>query len=228
MIYIFTPGLVFSFYPFPRVDFWKLTSRVLRFEYQGNSREEEATWRLLFFKRENGSGFRFVFISVSPRSTKETDLHIKAIKRRKNSWGNRSIHVSNARTAFCTVMCLCEFALVALLPKVSTIPIRLDINKPSEPRYSHLTADVCVAKTYTYTHTAELIIQRGRFRVARDRQEPRKRIDLDLSRHFTVNFVSTADETRIIRKTRTASVVASLPISYIAALQSCLILQSYF
>jgi len=87
---------------------------------------------------------------------------------------------------------------------------------------------VCCENIYTHTHTAELIIQRGRFRVARDRQEPRKRIDLDLSRHFMVNFVSTADETRIIRKTRTASVVASLPLSYIAALQSCLILQSYF
>jgi hypothetical protein len=64
-------------------------------------------------------------------------------------------------------------------------------------------ADVCVCTLRKHIHTlTELIIQKReerRFRVARDRREPRKRIDLDLSRHFMVNFVSTADETRIIR-----------------------------
>jgi hypothetical protein len=79
---------------------------------------------------------------------------------------------------------------------------------------------VCVAKTYRHTQTHRVNNTKGGgFGWQGTRQEPRKRIDLDLSRHFMVNFVSTADETRIIRKTRTATVVASLPLSsYIATL----------
>jgi hypothetical protein len=130
------------------------------------------------------------------------DLHIKAIKGEKESWGNRSIHVLGS------VVCDGLSVVVAPHSKVSTIPIRRDINKTSQSREIFTLGGggggcVCVYAAKTYTHTlTELIIQKReerRFRVARDRREPRKRIDLDLSRHFMVNFVSTADETRIIR-----------------------------
>ncbi len=134
-------------------------------------------------------------------NAEEMDLHIKAIKgKKKESWSNRSIHVlRHSASVMCCRRCR--------TPKVSTIPIRRDINKASQSRDIHTWRRMCVyvcarcENIHTYTLT-ELIIQkrrRRRFRVARDRREPRKRIDLDLSRHFTVNFVSTADETRIIR-----------------------------
>lgn len=91
--------------------------------------------------------FRF-----SSRST-QMDLHIKAIKGEKESWGNRSIHVLRS------VVCDGLSVVVAPHSKVSTIPIRRDINKTSQSREIFTLGGggggcVCVyaAKTYTHTH----------------------------------------------------------------------------
>jgi hypothetical protein len=81
------------------------------------------------------------------------DLHIKAIKGEKESWGNRSIHVLGS------VVCDGLSVVVAPHSKVSTIPIRRDINKTSQSREIFTLGGgggcvcVCTLRKHIHTHT---------------------------------------------------------------------------